>query len=404
MCAPLYAALTFDLDQKSSIMRVLGTPVLAIEWALIALAFLGGFRPLPAIKALPRPVSWALGIWAVFATTAAFTAVERAPALIFLFLSATHVLTAFALYDRFAASWQAQRKAALLALATGIAIFAAMAHLFALLGQGTASFDWMLFGMGVSNVRHLGFYAVALAGLGMGMLAATRAEARWLPAAAVAAAGIYFAAWTGGRSPFVAIFVVAAIITAIMGTRGRWKVAGALAALVAIMMPLTYATAPGSEFYGLENIIGRTTIEAEAKSPSVGRRTDMWSQTAEKIAERPFIGHGQNNWQSQVPASYNHNAHPHNAVMQVLFDWGIPGALALLAIAMMGLMRLPGWIAADRTLALPALGALAALGVMSMTDGVLFFVFPQFVIAICVAVLASIGVRDGEPPKAQNPV
>lgn len=396
LCAPLYAVLTFDLDQNASIMRVLAVPVLATEWALIALAFLGGFRPLPAIRAVPRPVSWALGLWAVIATISALMAQERAPALIFLWLSITHALTAFALYNRFATNWQAHRKAALLALAAGIATFAAIAHLYALLGEGRPSFDWMLFGMGVSNVRHLGFYAVALAGLGMGMLAAARAEARWLPAAGIAAAGIYFAAWTGGRSPFLTIFVVAALVTAIMGSRGRWKVAGIIAVLIPLTMPLTILTAPDSEFYGLENILGRSTIEAEAKSPSVARRADMWSQTAAKIAERPFIGHGQNNWQSQVPASHNHNAHPHNAVMQVLFDWGIPGALALLVIAVMGLMRIPGWIAADRALALPALGALAALAAMSMTDGVLFFAFPQFVIAICVAILASIGVRGGE--------
>ena len=399
-CAPLFGALTFDLSQGASVTRGLWLPVIGIEIALILTAFAGGFRPVPAIGSLPRSVSWPLGTWFAGAVCAAFLADDRPAAVIFLTYSVIHVMTAIALHDRFATSWAPLRRAAFVALAAGIAAFVLLAHIYASLAGAEQGFDWMLFGLGVTNVRHLGFYAVSLAGIGIGLLAASDLRptepGKWLVPFLLTAAGLYFVAWTGGRSPFLSVLAITAALMVVMGTGQRLKLFLSVVLLAAAVMPLTFLTAPESKHYGLENIVGRTTGEAEEKSPSIGTRTEMWAQTAQKITEAPLLGYGQNNWRTKVAASNDANAHPHNMIMQVLFDWGIVGALSLAVIALTGLSRLRGWIAAGPSVALPAMGGLAGLGAMSMTDGVLFFAFPQFVIAVCIGVLASIQTSRGD--------
>ena len=391
MCAPLLAILTFDPGQGPSVMRGLSIPVLALEWAVVVLALLDGFRPLDALRKLAHIVLLPLGVWAIWATVSSIMAERPMMSGVFLAFTVTHVVFAIALWDRLSGNWQALRWPMLIGTAFGLAVFVALAHVLAGLGARRPDFDWQQFGLGVVNVRHLGFFAVSLMGLGMGLFAAIRFGRLWWLAAGLAGAGLYFTAWTGGRSPFLAAFVILAVIVSLMGRERRWSTGAVLLAIGIAAMPLTLLTAPASEHYGLASIMGRTNAEAEQQSPSVGRRVEMWSQTAAHIAQRPLVGHGQNNWMKQVEASYDRNAHPHNAALQAAYDWGLPGAAALLVIALAGLLRLPRWLSANRALALPPLGVLAGLGTMAMTDGVLFFAYPQFMVAVSVAVLASIG-------------
>ncbi len=404
LCAPVFAALTFELDFTMNPTRSLSLPVLAIELTLIVVARIDGFRFVPALRAMPRGVLIALSVWAVGGTLASVMAANPSPARIFFAFSLLHVLLAIALWDRFSSSWKAHRGLFLAALTGSLLAYVAITQVVTAVLYTSPVFNWDQFGVGVVNIRHLGFYGVALAGLGMGYVASRKLQSQWWPGLLVAATGFYFVAWTGGRSPFLSVFVTLFLLVAIMGPGARLKVTGALLAVAALVMPVSLVTAPPNPLYGLESIIGRVTPDAEAPPDqnSVSHRTEIWADTLEKVIERPIIGHGQSNWSKQVESSRGQHAHPHNLVMQVLYDWGLVGALALLALGLMALWRVRRWVAHRRDLALPAIGGIACLLVMSMADGPFFFAFPQFVVAVCVAVLASIrtdSAGDGQPSR-----
>jgi O-antigen ligase len=120
------------------------------------------------------------------------------------------------------------------------------------------------------------------------------------------------------------------------------------------------------------------------------RRTELWEQTIAAIGRSPLIGHGEGQFRSQIPASLGRLNHPHNAILQFLYQWGILGT-AFLALMVVPTI-LAGWRAAraDAGVVLPAAGAIVGLGAMSMLDGPLNYPFPIMVVIIGLAMIASV--------------
>jgi O-antigen ligase len=118
----------------------------------------------------------------------------------------------------------------------------------------------------------------------------------------------------------------------------------------------------------------------------------MWLATLDGIAASPWIGHGEDQFVSERGAwFYNH---PHNSVLQFLYQWGIIGTA--FALTIVGPI-IANYRKAARTFpeaALPAIGALTGLLLMSLLEGSLYHVFPLMVVIICLAVLASVQ-QDG---------
>lgn len=107
-------------------------------------------------------------------------------------------------------------------------------------------------------------------------------------------------------------------------------------------------------------------------------REVIWSIAAAQIKTHPLLGVGP----MHLSAIKNHiAAHPHNAALQIVSEWGIPASLALALPLIMGLgtlihlVRGPPRVESD--LAVCLLAGLVAAIVLSMVDGVIVMPYTQ---------------------------
>jgi O-antigen ligase len=264
-------------------------------------------------------------------------------------------------------------------------------------------FRWHNFGPGVANVRQLGFYGLALSGLAIGMLAGRpRPHVCW-PQILMLLGGYYMINWSGGRGAFAAGLTASVVVVAMTQPGRRWDIARVAIACFLAAMPLSMILVP-HPLWGIESILGRVVPTADLERYSSGR-VEMWMQTAAAVSERPWFGHGQGQFRYQIPAALSLNNHPHNSVLQFAYDWGVIGASALIA-ALAGSIRTSGLKAgADAPTALPAVGALSGLGVMSLVEGSFYHAYPVMVSLVCLAVLATTrpGVSDRPEHESASP-
>ncbi len=112
-----------------------------------------------------------------------------------------------------------------------------------------------------------------------------------------------------------------------------WSAAGGLAAYLVLyaLIPVSLGMEPfGLFFSGAERSIG---------NPGSGR-LQLWSRALEMTVATPWLGAG--------PAHFAHygrdlsggNAHPHNWVLQIGSEWGLPALLALIGAVALAMRRL----------------------------------------------------------------
>ena len=99
-------------------------------------------------------------------------------------------------------------------------------------------------------------------------------------------------------------------------------------------------------------------------------RWDMWRDTLlAALNERPLIGHGRGSFEHDIR---HYSFHPHNLPVQLLYKWGLIGTMALFYLFLAGAKRARGWTESDGRLAMPALGAITLLFMLSGVDGPFF--------------------------------
>jgi len=76
---------------------------------------------------------------------------------------------------------------------------------------------------------------------------------------------------------------------------------------------------------------------------SSGGRFELWSAALQLMRDHPWLGVGPMQFAARAPVL---SAHPHNAVLQWLAEWGIPAALVMVAIIA---MAFAAWVAGCRT-------------------------------------------------------
>jgi len=79
---------------------------------------------------------------------------------------------------------------------------------------------------------------------------------------------------------------------------------------------------------------GSAVVTGTVMRDSTGDRLELWSHCLNLIQNHPFFGVGPMHfaWNS------NTSAHPHNSVLQIMAEWGLPAALLILALAGYGLI------------------------------------------------------------------
>ena len=364
----------------AQMVRYLSLPVLALELVCIALALAAGFSPACSLRALGRlPAALLAGLVLLTVATAVLVAPDRDTAQLRLVLTTVHLLFGLA----FAHLLMGWRDWTWLwwALVGGALAYAALIPVY-VAAIPSGGFDWIFFGLGVNNIRHTGFILLPAAALALGLAAQARGRA-FVGAcgAATICCALFF--WSGSRAPVAALVAACAIAAAMAPPLRTRRLARALGLALVSGYALSHLHAVEHPVYGATRI-ARTGTLPNADAMASGR-VELWTNSVAGIARRPWFGHGEGQFGELVTTSLGAFAHPHNAVLQLLFQWGAAGLLLTLALAGTAWWRVLRGVREGRGDAAPAFLALTALALYAQTDGVLFFTTPLMLLATFLA-------------------
>ena len=161
-------------------------------------------------------------------------------------------------------------------------------------------------------------------------------------------------------------------------------------------MLVTLALPGAGAFMGIRRMV-LTNFSANPAEPSSGMtsgRAELWRGTLEAIGRHPWFGHGEGQLWHVVPAAKTFEvAHPHNIVLQILFAWGVVGALCVAVLAIPFALRVTRNAQARGGEWLPPLMAMLVLVPYALVDGTLFHVHAASLFAAC-AGLAAVGAAN----------
>mgnify|MGYP003578640714 CR=1 FL=1 len=382
---PLFALATWDTTGTGTpfqgMVRFLYLPIVAIEIAVIFYASRQGLRISPLLHALPAWVKMALGLLMSIAVgTALLVAPDRMIACIRTGIWIIHLLFGFALAYLFTDRWSALRALLWPAVVIGCCAYLALLALVALSVPAPEDFDWVALGLGVGHVRQTGFYAIVGTGAALGWAAVEkRAVPYWC---AVCAATLLSAMsfWTGTRSSIVAVaaaFAAGAIfLPALRSAKSFLALVISFAGGAVLSLPWPVP----DQQYGIFRI--SRSIAANSVEELGSTRLSTWLGTIREIFDRPLFGHGESQFRNLVPEAMGKYTHPHNAVLQITFNWGIIGSACFFALGAMLLWRSVRRAQSGTDECPAALLVILGLLVMSLYEGSLHHPYPVMMVVL----------------------
>jgi O-antigen ligase len=352
-----------DVTAPVELAKKHALPVIAVELTTIIAAFRSGWRP-----RFPRGSTAALLALGVIAWTTAFAAPLQLISLMWTGYWVIHLLFGAAVAQLFCPRVAAR------AVMTGFLFFLILFVIRVSVGPVE---DWQQNPPGFDQVRRLGYYAAAVAGLGVGSLGL---RLRPFFAFAVTAAAVALLLWTGARGAVAAILVGSIVAAAFLPALRNLRLAGwafaaaAVGAAVAMVLPVP------AVFMGVSRVA--------ALGVDSSGRLELWDSVFRAVLERPWFGWGE----AQTKALDLHLVQPHNLFLQILLAWGVIGAGWLTYLAVMAIRRAIPNVRSSDTLLAPAVAASTLLA-YSMIDGTLYHVHSTAIFAMCVGLITA-GSRD----------
>jgi len=386
LMTPLLALSTMDPQLAPSAMRTFSIPVLAAELAVILLVM----QRTPPGRSLYRQISLPARILAVLwilamGVSAIGAQYDPSGAQFHFLLKLLHGFFGVALWSQLSAEPHLRRQC-LVAVAAGLGSYAVIAYGFALWNAAQPDFPWSRFGVGVTNIRHVGYLSLGLTGIAAGLwVTAAKGRDEVLPAT-LFFLGCFLLMWSGGRGAFIALMIHLAVLLTLASPGRRLSLMWRLLAVLVVATMLAGIYVPNKHF-GPLNIFLRfdaSTLPGEEYSSG---RTEMWRQTADWITRQPWFGYGEGQYRYAVPAARGFSNHPHNLPLQLLMQWGVVGTAMLTAL----LVRL-GWKAlpllkAPTALTYPCTAIVTGLLAVSMVDGPFFYALPVVIFLLAIATL-----------------
>lgn len=382
----VFALMTFQTQiDYNHFGRRFAVPVLIGEALIVLFAVRSGFSPSFAWSSLAKRTRVAASIWFLAMFLAA--AMARADPLVARIMAVMTVLQAFfvlAVYDRMRALSAADRKALLGAMATGLAGYALMAITIGsfLWSLVDGVFPWTYFGVAVTNVRQIGFFGIPLAGLSFAMLAYTEDKPKKALWRVLLTIGLLLVCSSGGRASLLGVVVAMGGVLVLAPRKRSLKLALTGLGTFAVGALLSIMLAPDPAF-GASSLLRIFEGDGGVDSYS-SSRVQFWIWTAQALKEAPLFGHGQGQFaymiHNHIGTVYNH---PHNVVLQLLYEWGMVGAGAVATIVIGSLLAFPQAYRRAPKLALPSAAGFVGLATTALFDGALYYPMPVAVAAIC---------------------
>ena len=380
----------FDHDLNVSLLFFLA------ELFVVAIASIAVWENRRTITA-PRRSSVFLALTVLAVSLFAALHHARAPdlALGHLAITLTHFALATTITALLGGVWRNQRRPLLFAMTAAAASQILATFVVIYLGSSDPFFDWKVFHAGAGNVRQLGFVAITLCALSAALAFSSAGKVRWICLAGFLLS-LVFTNMIGGRAAFVANIVTLAAVV-YLADPAKWARNAIMVSLVftaAIPLSLIYS-APDPN-WGFWRIIGRMNDSPEATDFSSGRFA-IWKEAIELILQRPLLGHGEAQYKFYAQDGLGPFNHPHNLLLQFLFQWGLIGTAAALLIALGVARRALPKIATQRSIIVSAGAVVLAMVVMGSLDGNFFYPQPMMIVALSLAVMAS-----ASPPLCRN--
>ena len=385
--------------------------VCLLELAFLVCALFDRKLRLPDPLDFPKAIRWALGVWIAWSIGATLLSDHGARALVRQSEWFIHALTAGVLWAWLRAHPIHVR---LIGAAIPIGFLLVSGVVAARLPWGESPRDGTEATiLGFENIRHYGYYAV----IALAYLAARPAalplsvRSAALPFAAMTAAWTLLV-WSGSRGATAAVAATAALLW-ISRIDPAWKKCVALVAAALVLgSGLSLLLPRVAPSHGFDRILRHSGIRGEIPKNITtfnfitNGRTVLWSKVAPQTLDHPWFGHGPDGY-LYSGAMGTRSEQPHNVFLQFVFEWGMVGAVAMLALLFLVLRQQVWHVRAlrrrsepddDRVARLGALAALMALCIQSLVDGTLHNAFPLALGAISLAICAQPAPGTPLPP------
>lgn len=364
-----------DSTDFRAFMRVSKLPVAAVEFLFVLLAMSRGFAPIAALSALPQLAKLGLALLSFSALwTTIFVAAVPTAAVLGLVKFFAHLMFGLAMVHEVRRWTVAQRQMIWPAIGLGVISFCLLWGINVLVYHPVGN-DWVRLVPSLTTMRSAGPYALASFCAGFAMLHASPdgQVSRFRLAAGVlfGSLGVALACWTGTRAAVVAIFVAAVLTMVIAPIKRSFLVmvfaSGLIGATVAVSLPVVHP------LYGVERMFVDSTDPRHEMGASSGR-VDIWIGMIDKIAYRPVMGWGIDQFQFSFSHTEDSIRHPHNGVMQLVFSTGLWGVFATIMLA----LSFGSNITRKFTRSYQLSSAAFMIGAISygMYDGIFYFSYP----------------------------
>jgi O-antigen ligase len=381
-----HAILTWDWDgQTSAINQALRHFSITIVWAEIIVLFLAmrkGWRPLEQFDALSRHVKWlCLLLCASMLSSSMFMSVSPATSLFFSVRMILHGLVLGCLIHLVAHDGRFRLGEWTTQLSVGIVLYVGALVLFCLAVPTPQEFRWHDRIPSATNIRQIGTVLGVMALIPAAKLLFARTRQELLSGWMLLTAILCVIMWSGSRGPLLGF--VAAVVIAWFLTKGNvsfnrlamLSMSTLAAAVLSLQLPVPHP------MFGLL----RMTRTIDAADASSGRWA-VWEATVDAIRQSPMLGYGSGTYRTNMEQlTGNPFNHPHNFVLQYVYDWGFiaaTSALVLLGCLGLGILHNRDKPAEMQFL---ALGAFVGVLAMGSIDGALFYPLPMLIAVACIA-------------------
>lgn len=348
---------------------------------------------------LPRTIRFITGVW-VAALVISTTQASAAPVLALLgciewLMHAAFAIAAWSLISQDAPRTERKflgfcRVFPVVTILIGLAVLG-----YVLVTGISADRDWASTLPGFAHIRHTGYlFAPAMAICSIRIATDTDGGGR---AVLLFAANTALCLWFGSRGPFLGLaagLATAAFLCSSLRNRGTvWRTAAALVlgALLSVSIP-----SPDGQGFGGVSRVAQSSPEAGAFTSG---RTAFWADTFALSTARPLFGYGARQFQFTSEIAEGTYKHPHNFLLQVVFEWGVIGGLAFVGLLLAARAIFRG--RSSRSSSYPiAVAGFAAMTAMATVDGI--FYYPSTLSLTILFVLVAL--KDANEPVGGGPL
>ena len=364
-------------------MRIFWTPTLYLEIGIFVYAVINGLNISKLLQSLPPLLKFAILLWiaALFFST---LMAEAIPALavrgagfwvvhILFFAAAAHLF-----YTSNAREVEVAQLFALTlcfaSAATGICI-----SVFVFSIGLDSGFNWSINLPGFTNLRHTGYFFAPAIALGLAHLAGKPSKFTTTHLVLLII-NIAMMLWLGSRGPVFGLMVGFAFCALryfeFRSARFLWRagLAAAIGALFSVIIPIP----KGFGFGALQRF---WFSDGDVGAFSSGR-TDFWIEAVELIQIKPLFGYGSHQYQFVSEMAGGVFKHPHNSLLQCVFDWGLVGGILFIILLGYAVYKAIGKSQGHRYVQIISAMGMISMLAYSLVDGILFYPYPIAIVLI----------------------